>query len=81
MVRGKIVPVLYKWINSTQINQVEKKDITIRLLDESGTAVMTWTVLSAFPTSLEAPTFDANSNDAAIESLQLMADKVRLEEN
>lgn len=81
IVVGKSVPVLYEWINSTRINQVEKKDIQIRLLDENGAAVISWTVINAFPTGLEAPTFDASSNDAAIESLSLMADRIIMEES
>jgi phage tail-like protein len=71
---------LYSWINSTQINQVEKKDIYVRLCDEKGEAVISWKVLNAFPTKLEAPTFDANSNDAAIESMELMGDGIFIEE-
>ncbi len=81
IVRGKSVPQLYEWLNSTQINQVEKKDINISLMDETGAPVFTWKVINAFPTGLEAPTFDANSNDAAIENLKLMADRISMEEN
>ena len=81
IVKGKSVPALYNWINSTQINQVEKKDVIIRLMDETGSAILSWIIKDAFPTGLDAPTFDANSNDAAIESLQLMADRVIMEEN
>jgi len=52
----------------------------VRLLDESGDPVISWKVINAFPTKLDAPTFDANSNDAAIESMELMADGVFIEE-
>ncbi len=81
MVRGKSIPVLYKWISGTQINLIEKKDVYVRLMDESGTPVVSWKVVNAFPTKLEAPGFDTNSNDAAIESMELMADAVYIEEN
>lgn len=81
IVAGKSVPTLYKWINATQINQTTKKDIFIRLMDEAGVALISWQVVDAFPTSLEAPTFDASSNDAAIESMQLMADRVIVTES
>lgn len=81
MVKGKSVPLLYDWINSVQINQVQKKDIKVQLCDETGAPVLTWTVVNAFPKKLDAPTFDATSNDAAIESLELMADALQLEEH
>ena len=67
---------LYSWIDGIKLNQVSKKDITIRLTDETGTGVVSWKVSNAFPTRLEIPTFDATSNDVAIDTLELMADGV-----
>lgn len=81
MVRGSSVATLFAWISSTQINQVDKKDIQVRLCDESGDAVISWKVSNAFPTKLDAPTFDANSNDVAVESMELMADGITIEES
>lgn len=81
IVRGASMKQLYGWIKTITINQVEKKDIFIRLCDEKGDAVISWKVVNAFPTKLDAPTFDAKSNDAAIESMELSADFVALEES
>ena len=80
VVKGKSLPKLYGWISTMKTNQIEKKDITVALLDETGTPVITWHVLNAFPTKLEAPSFDAKSNDAAIESMELMADTIQISE-
>lgn len=80
IVRGVSVKTLFGWISTITINQVEKKDIFIRLCDENGAAVISWKVTNAFPTKLDAPTFDAKSNDAAIESMELSADFISLEE-
>jgi phage tail-like protein len=80
LVRSQSVATLYKWIASIQANQVEKKDIYVRLCDENGDAVISWKVINAFPTKLDAPSFDANSNDAAIESMELRADGITVEE-
>jgi phage tail-like protein len=81
IVRSVSVKVLYDWIKTVQINQIEKKDIFVRLCDEKGQPVISWKVSNAFPTKLDAPTFDAKSNDAAIESMELMADYVSIEES
>ena len=78
--RGTSIRVLYNWISTTTINQIQKKDIYVRLLDEAGDAVISWKVFNAFPTKLDAPSFDANSNDVAVESMELMADRVTIEE-
>jgi phage tail-like protein len=80
VVRGASVKQLFGWIKTIQINQVEKKDVFVRLCDEKGDAVISWKVVNAFPTKLDAPSFDAKSNDAAIESLELSADFVAIEE-
>ncbi len=69
----------YEWIQSIQTNRVEKKDIYVRLCDEEGNAVLSWKIINAFPTKLDAPTFSASSQDVAVESMELMADAIRLE--
>lgn len=81
LVRKTSLRVLYDWIKTVQINQIEKKDIFVRLCDEKGEAVISWKVSNAFPVKLDAPTFDAKSNDAAIQSMELKADFVTLEES
>ena len=81
LVKSKSMPILYDWINSTALNQIEKKDISVSLCDETGAPVVTWKVIDCFPTKLTAPSFDANSNDVAIESMDLMALRVVMEEN
>jgi phage tail-like protein len=81
VVKAVSIPALYEWIHSIQTNQVEKKDIYVRLCDEQGATMISWKIINAFPTRLEAPTFTAESNEAAIESLDLIADGVEIEES
>ena len=80
IVRGQSVATLYRWIASIQLNMVEKRDIFVRLCDETGAPVISWRVINAFPTKLDAPSFDAKSNDVAIESMELQADRVTIDE-
>jgi phage tail-like protein len=80
VVRKQSVAALYSWISTTQINQIDKRDIYVRLCDEKGEAVISWKVLNAFPTKLDAPSFNANSNDSAIESMELVGDSIQIEE-
>jgi phage tail-like protein len=80
-VKANSIQKLYGWIKQITINQIDKKDIAIKLCDEKGNAIVTWKAIDAFPTKLDAPTFDSNSNDAAIESMELIASRVVMEEN
>lgn len=79
LIKTVSIKTLYGWIQTVQTNQVEKRDVFIRLCDEKGDAVISWKVMNAFPTKLTAPTFDAKSNDAAIETLELRADLITME--
>ncbi|WP_350305601.1 phage tail protein [Photorhabdus viridis] len=71
---------LFDWLNSIQLNQVEKKDISISLTNEAGTeTLMTWNVANTFPTSLTSPAFDAASNEVAVQEISLTADRVTIQ--
>lgn len=74
---------LADWLKNTYNDPFKnsKQDILIDLCDESGTAVIRWTVQGALPIKLEAPSFDANSNDVAIEALELIAHEIKLDTN
>jgi phage tail-like protein len=74
--RATSVATLYAWIKSVALNQIEKKDIFVRLCDEAGKPVISWKIVNAFPTKLDGPTFDAKSNDVAVESMELRADAI-----
>ena len=80
LVRAKSLKSLYGWIQTVAINQIEKRNIFIRLCDEKGAPVISWKIVNAFPTKLTAPTFDAKSNDVAIETMELKADFITMEE-
>jgi phage tail-like protein len=73
------VETFFNWIKTIQGSRVEKRDICVRLCDEQGQAVISWRILNAFPTKLEAPSFSASGNEVAVESMELMADGVTID--
>lgn len=62
---------LFEWISTISLNTVEKRDIRVDLLDETGEAVVSWTFSNAFPIKLDASTLSASANEVAIETLEL----------
>lgn len=70
---------LFDWISTVSLNTVEKRDITISLLNEKHEPTVSWIVTDAFPKKLDAPSFNASTNEVAIESLELMASSLRVE--
>lgn len=61
----------YKWMLTTQMNTVERRDVVIHLLDEKHQPVMSWKLHNAWPVKLTAPDLKSNSNEMAIESIEL----------
>jgi phage tail-like protein len=56
-----------------------KRDLYIMLCDANGNAIIRWTAESVLPVRLEAPTFNANENSFAVESMEVMAHNLRVD--
>jgi len=61
----------FNWMNTKSLNQVERRDIIIKLLNENHEPVISWRAVNAFPVRLSGPVLNANSSDVAIEELEL----------
>lgn len=75
---------LQRWIHETYSNNAPanaKRDIVIDLCDATGEPVVRWMVQGALPVKLDVPSFDANSNDVAIESLEVTAHDLHIRHN
>lgn len=63
--------VLYDWFNTGVTAEVERKTITITLLNAVGEAAASWRVINAWPIKYTAPEFNATSSEVAVESLEI----------
>ena len=61
----------YEWINTIQLDAVERRNVTIALLDEEHEPFMVWKVRDAFPVRLIGPVLDATGAGPATETLEL----------
>jgi len=61
----------YKWINTTSLNTVERRDIIISLLNETHSPVVSWKAKNAFAVKVQASDLKADGNEVAIETLEL----------
>ncbi len=62
---------LYDWLDEGVTGEVNRKTITITLLDATKTAVASWRVINAWPIKYTAPDFNATSSEVAVESLEI----------
>lgn len=56
-----------------------KRDITITLLDEVNTPVMTWQIKNAFPTKIDSFALNATSNEIVIQSIDFAHEGITME--
>ena len=63
--------VLYDWITVGVNGDVERKTITITLLDEEESPAASWQVINAWPTKYTAPDFNPTSSEIAIDTLEI----------
>ena len=61
----------FDWWNKVKLNTIERRDLTISLLNEEHDPVMVWKVRNAWPTKVQSTDLKADGNEVAIESIEL----------
>jgi phage tail-like protein len=69
----------YDWWNTVALNTVERRDITISLLNEAHEPVVVWKVKNAWPTKVTSTDLNASGNETAIETLVLAHEGLTME--
>jgi phage tail-like protein len=71
----------FTWLQTIQLNTVERRTVTISLLDETGTPAITWKVNKAFPVKLNSTDLKAEGNEVAVETLEIAHEGLTIENN
>jgi phage tail-like protein len=61
----------FNWLNTVKLNQIERRDITVSLLNESHVPVVVWRFKNAFPVKLEYSSLDAHTSGPMMESMEI----------
>lgn len=69
----------FEWLNTVQLNTIERRDVIISLLNESHEPVMIWKVKNAFPVKVQSSDLKADGNEVAIETLELAHEGLSIE--
>ena len=69
----------YKWLNTISLNTVERRDLTISLLNEKHEPVVIWKVHNAFPIKVQSTDLKADGSEVAIEQLDLAHEGLTIE--
>ncbi len=62
----------FDWFNSIANNTVERRDITISLLNEAHEPAVTWSLKNAFPIKYDAGSLNASDGKVVVEAVELV---------
>jgi phage tail-like protein len=70
---------LFDWFSKIKMNTIERKSITISLLDETGKPTMVWTLSNAWPTKITGTDLKSDGNEVAVETLEITHEGLTIE--
>jgi phage tail-like protein len=62
---------LWEWRKTVMDGRVERKNMSIVLMDDAREEKLRWNVKNCWPTKWEGPSFNATSSDVVVESLEI----------
>ena len=69
---------LWLWYRQIVNGVHDRRNGSVVLHDELGQEVLTWNFYEAWPTKIEFPTLNANTNEVAVISMELVVEKLEL---
>ena len=70
---------LYEWFNKNTLNTIERKPVTISLLDEKGGEVFIWKLINAFPLKVSGTDLKSTGNEVAVETIVIAHEGLSVE--
>jgi phage tail-like protein len=61
----------YNWWNTHALNTIERRDITVSLLNESHEPVVVWKIKNAWPVKVQSTDLKGDGNEVAIETIEI----------
>jgi phage tail-like protein len=71
---------LWEWFKAVRDGNLDRRTVSITLLDAERTPVRIWRLRGAWPCKYEGPELDARGNDIVIETLELTCEGIELED-
>ena len=63
---------LYNWHKDVTLGTVDRKNISVIVIDEEGNDKSRWNFIQAWPTKYDAPDLTAKGSDVSIETLEIV---------
>jgi len=69
----------WDWFALIKSHTIERKPMTISLLDEEGNPTMVWKLTNAFPVRITGTDLKANGNEVAVEAIEIAYESFTIE--
>ena len=69
----------YNWLNTTTLSNIQRRDLTVSLLNENHEPVIVWKIKNAWPVKLQSADLKSDANEVAIETLELAHEGLTIE--
>jgi phage tail-like protein len=70
---------LFDYFSSVKMGNPTRQTVEIRLIDEGGAALFTWTLQNAFPKKVTGASLNAKTSEVAIEEIVLAHEGLTIE--
>ena len=71
---------LWDWREKVMKGNVERHDISLTLLDDFGNRKITWNLFDAWPRQWTGPSFNATTDEIAVEQLVLAYERIEVDQ-
>lgn len=61
----------FLWLSTVSLSKIERRDVSIALLNENHVPVYIWRVKNAFPVKVVAPDLKSDANEVAVETIEI----------
>ena len=55
----------FQWLNTVKLNNIERRDLTISLLNEDHDPIVVWKIKESFPCKVEGPSLNSTGNEGS----------------
>ncbi len=69
----------FQWLNTVKLNTIDRRDLTISLLNEDHAPITVWKVKDAWPSKVEGPSLNSTGNEVAVETIELQHEGLSVE--
>ncbi|MDR9366112.1 MAG: phage tail protein, partial [Balneolaceae bacterium] len=69
----------FEWWNTVKLNTIDRRDVTISLLNEEHEPLIVWKVKNAWPLKVQSTDLKSDGNEVAIETLELAHEGLTIE--